>query len=154
PRRVEAQQQQNEIERHLLGYDDPGDPSSGLSRADIEAATPQPALRWLSPQQGGFTGKILGGVGDVGALLSSIVGKPIGAPRASVSELAEASKLRVAHSKDIAQKRLEGLLADPNAKEGDVLAAAAAAGGTDQAMRAYYHLHAPAGRPPGSAFGA
>src|SRR5262245_65809112 len=74
PRSVEAQQIQNEQTRALLT-------GSGIPDADIQAATPEPMLRWLSPKQGGFTGKVLGGVGDVGAILSTVVGKPIKAPR-------------------------------------------------------------------------
>jgi hypothetical protein len=146
PRRVEAQQQQAEIERQLLQ-------GSGLSQADIEAATPQPALRWLSPQQGGFTGKILGGVGDVGSLISSVVGRPIAAPRATISELAEASKLRTAHAKDIAEKNLATILQDPKSTPQDISAAAVAAGNMDAALRYRGRMDMPA-RPPGSAFAA
>src|SRR5215467_7506074 len=107
PRRIEAAEQQNAIERQLLS-------GTGMSQADIEAATPQPHMRWLSPAQGGFTGKVLGGVGDVGSILSTIVGKPIPSPRASLSDLAESNKLRTAFAKDQAQKRLISVVKDPN----------------------------------------
>src|SRR5262245_16757117 len=144
PRRVEAEEQQNAIERPLLA-------GTGMSQGDIEAATPQPHMRWLSPAQGGFTGKVLGGVGDVGSVLSTIVGKPLPSPRASLAELAESTKMRTAFSQQQAKNRLVSILKDPNAKRSDVLAAAAEAGSTDAVIRAYGALGA-GPKPPGSAF--
>src|SRR5262245_3933177 len=146
PRRVEAAEQQNAIERQLLS-------GTGMSQADIEAATPQPSMRWLSPAQGGFTGKVLGGVGDVGSVLSTIVGKPLPSPRASLAELAESSKMRAGFAKEQAKHRLVSPLRDPNAKREDVLAAAAEAGSTDAVIRAYGALGA-GPKPPSSLFGA
>src|SRR5215510_6836726 len=73
PRRVEAEEQQNAIERQLLA-------GTGMSQADIEAATPQPHMRWLSPAQGGFTGKVLGGVGDVGSVLYTTLFRSASSP--------------------------------------------------------------------------
>lgn len=145
PRRVEAEEQQNAIERQLLA-------GTGMSQADIEAATPQPHMRWLSPAQGGFTGKVLGGVGDVGSVLSTIVGKPLPSPRASLADLAESSKMRAGFAKEQAHKRLVAALQDPNAKRSDVLAAAAEAGSTDAVIRAYGIGGGP--KPPGSPFAA
>jgi hypothetical protein len=131
PRRIQYQQQQNEMTRALLQ-------GSGIPQADIAAATPEPSMRWLSPQQGGFTGKVLGGVGDVGALLSTIVGKPLTAPRASLSDLAAASKMRSGFQQQQAKTRLVNLLKDPKAKREDVLAAAAEAGaGAGEILRGY-----------------
>lgn len=144
PRRVEAQEQQNAIERQLLQ-------GTGMSQADIEAATPQPGMRWLSPAQGGFTGKVLGGVGDVGSVLSTIVGKPIPSPRASLAELAESTKMRTAFSKEQARRRFIDVVKDPKSTSQDIAAAGAEAGSLDEAMR---FLRPTAPRPPGSAFAA
>jgi hypothetical protein len=145
PRRIQYQQQQNAMTRALLQ-------GSGIPQADIAAATPEPSMRWLSPQQGGFTGKVLGGVGDVGALLSTIVGKPLTAPRASLSDLAAASKLRSGFQQQQAKTRLITLLKDPNAKRSDVLAAAAEAGaGAGEILRGY---GATGPKAPGSLFAA
>jgi hypothetical protein len=131
PRRIQYQQQQNAMTRALLQ-------GSGIPESDIAAATPEPSMRWLSPQQGGFTGKVLGGVGDVGALLSTIVGKPLTAPRASLSDLAAASKMRSGFQQQQAKSRLVNLLRDPKAKREDVLAAAAEAGaGAGEILRGY-----------------
>ena len=144
PRRVEAAEQQNAIERQLLQ-------GTGMSQADIEAATPQPSMRWLSPAQGGFTGKVLGGVGDVGSILSTIVGKPIPSPRASLAELAESSKMRAGFAKEQARRRFIDVVKDPKSTSQDIAAAGAEAGSMDEAMR---FLRPTAPRPPGSAFAA
>src|SRR5262249_56455143 len=77
----------------------------------IEAATPEPMMRWLSPKQGGFTGKVLGGVGDVGSILSTVVGKPVKAPRLELADLAASNTLRVGFQKQQAQKKLEDAIA-------------------------------------------
>jgi hypothetical protein len=145
PRRVEAQQQQSDIERQLLQ-------GSGMSQADIEAATPQPAMRWLSPQQGGFTGKVLGGVGDVGSLISSIVGKPIAAPRASMSDLADANKMRVAHQKDLAEADLLDKMTHGGTPQ-EIAALGIKSGHGDAAFRYLGRETGPA-HPPGSPFAA
>src|SRR5215510_14841545 len=125
PRRVEAEEQQNESERQLLA-------GTGMSQADIEAATPQPHMRWLSPAQGGFTGKVLGGVGDVGSVLSTIVGKPLPSPRASLAELAESTKMRTAFSQQQAKNRFIEVVKDPKSTSQDIAAAGAAAGSLDE----------------------
>jgi hypothetical protein len=145
PRRIEAQQQQSDIERQLLQ-------GSGMSQTDIDAATPQPSMRWLSPQQGGFTGKILGGVGDVGSLLSSVVGKPIAAPRASLSDLAEASKMRIAHQKDLAEADLIDKM-QHGGKPEEIAALGIKSGHGDAAFRYLGRSTGPQ-HPPGSPFAA
>lgn len=128
PHTVEAQQTENEQMRALLA-------GSGIPQAQIDAATPEPALRWLSPKQGGFTGKILGGVGDVGAILSTVVGKPVKAPRMTLDEIAAASKLRSETAKAAAQKHLQDVIADPNSTDRDIGAAAVAAGSVEGGVR-------------------
>ena len=144
PRRVEAAEQQNAIERQLLA-------GTGMSQADIEAATPQPSMHWLSPQQGGFTGKVLGGVGDVGSLLSTIVGKPIPSPRASLADLAESSKMRAEFAKEQSRRRFVDVVKDPKSTPQDIAAAGAEAGSMDAALR---FLRPAPPRQPGSAFAA
>jgi len=66
---------------------------TGMSQAEIDKMFPDAPLGFLRPGEG-VGGKILGGVGDVGALISTIAGQPIGPPRASISDLAAASKMR------------------------------------------------------------
>jgi hypothetical protein len=128
PNQVQAQQQQNAQTQALLK-------DSGIPDEMIKAATPEPMLRWLSPQQGGFTGHLLGGVGDVGSILSSVVGKPVAAPRMQLSDLAEASKLRVAHQQGLAKDELGRVIMDPKSTKRDIASAAIKAGSTDQALR-------------------
>jgi hypothetical protein len=128
PNQVQNQQIQNEQTRAMLQ-------GSGIPDDMIKAATPEPMMRWLSPQQGGFTGHVLGGVGDVGSILSTIVGKPVAAPRMTVPELAEASKLRVAHAQALAKDDLGRIIMDPKSTKRDIAGAAIKAGSTDQALR-------------------
>src|SRR5262245_58110407 len=78
---------------------------TGLTEAEINKMLPDAPMGWLRPGEG-VGGKILGGVGDVGALLSTIAGQPIGPPRASISELAAASKMRIEHQKQNAYEAL------------------------------------------------
>lgn len=131
PHTVEAQQNENEQMKALLA-------GSGIPQAQIDAATPEPALRWLSPKQGGFTGKVLGGVGDVGAILSSVVGKPVKAPRMGLDEIASAAKLRAAAAKDRAEQDLANVIADPKSTDRQIGLAAVRAGNTDAGLR-YLH---------------
>src|SRR5262245_11292124 len=143
PPSVENQQIANEqLKAQLTG--------TGVPQADIEAATPEPALRWLSPKQGGFTGKILGGVGDMGALLSTVIGKPIKAPRLEVSDLAEASRLRTAYQKQQAEKSLQDAI-NRGASNQEIGRLAVAAGNVDAGLR---FLHADDYKAPGSIFAA
>jgi hypothetical protein len=143
PRQVQAQQIGNEQTRALLE-------GSGLPPELIKTATPEPMLRWLSPQQGGFTGKVLGGVGDVGSILSTVVGKPVKAPRMELSDLAAASKLRSGHAEELAKRRLGDVIMDPKSTPRDIAAASIAAGNTSDALR----LLRPGGeRPPASVLG-
>ncbi len=144
PRQVQAQQMGNEQTRMLLK-------DSGLPPEMIAAATPEPMLRWLSPQQGGFMGHVLGGVGDVGSILSTVVGKPVKAPRMELSDLAEASKLRVAHQQGLAKEELGKVIMDPTKSRRDIAAAAIKAGSTDQALRLMRGDGE--GRPPASILG-
>jgi hypothetical protein len=109
---------------------------TGLDPADINAMYPDAPLQWLSPgDKPGIGGKILGGVGDVGALLSTIAGQPIGPPRASVTEIASAAKLRSQHGKDIAEANLQQVLADPKSTPEQIRAAMAATGNIDATGR-------------------
>jgi hypothetical protein len=117
----------------------------------IAAATPEPMLRWLSPQQGGFMGHVLGGVGDVGSILSTVVGKPVKAPRMELSDLAAASKLRSGHAAELAKKRLGEVILDPKSTKRQIAEAAVAAGSTDQALRLVRGDED--GRPPASILG-
>jgi hypothetical protein len=128
PRSVEAQQLENEQKRAMLA-------GSGIPEDQIAAATPEPMLRWLSPKQGGFTGKVLGGVGDVGAILSTVVGKPVKAPRMDLSDLASASRLRVEHQKALAQQHLQDVIAKPGATDKEIGEAAIAAGSIEGGLR-------------------
>ena len=143
PNQVQNQQIQNEQTRALLQ-------GSGIPDDMIKAATPEPMMRWLSPQQGGFTGHVLGGVGDVGSILSTIVGKPVAAPRMTLPELAEASKLRAAHQQGLAKDALGQVIMDPKSTKRDIAAAAIKAGSTDQALRL---MRGDEGRPPASILG-
>lgn len=145
PRRIEVQQQQRDIERQLLQ-------GSGMSQEDIDAATPQPSMRWLSPQQGGFTGKVLGGVGDVGSILSSIVGHPIAAPRASLSDLAAANKMRTAHAQSQAEEQMFDKMTH-GGTPAEIAALGIKSGHGDAAIRYFSHANDPA-KVPGSAFAA
>src|SRR5262245_44337503 len=84
--------------------------NTGMTEDEIRNVLPDAPLQWLSPgtpgEPTGIGGKIMGGVGDVGALLSTIAGQPIGPPRASMSELAAASKMRIEHQKQNAYEAL------------------------------------------------
>src|SRR4029450_11323824 len=72
PRQVQNQQIANEQMKTLLA-------GSGLPEDMIKAATPEPSMRWLSAGQPGFGGTVLGGVGDVGAILATAGGGGAGA---------------------------------------------------------------------------
>src|SRR4029453_19343200 len=87
PRQVEGQQIENEQQKALLK-------EAGYDEATIAKMAPQPRMRWLSAGQPGFGGAVLGGVGDVGSILTTIVGKPIKAPRMELSDIAAASTMR------------------------------------------------------------
>ena len=143
PRQVQNQQIQNEQTKALLK-------DSGLPEEMIKSATPEPMMRWLSPQQGGFTGHVLGGVGDVGSILSTVVGKPVKAPRVDIADLASASKLRSAHAEALAKKNLGDVIMNPKSSKRDIAAAAITAGSTDQALRL---MRGDEGRPPASILG-
>jgi hypothetical protein len=128
PRSLQYEQQSAEAHRKLLE-------DTGIDPGDIKSMYPDAPMHWLQAGDQGIGGKILGGVGDVGALLSTIAGKPIGPPRASVTELASASKLRSQHGKDLAEKELTRVLADPNSTPSQRAAAFAATGNIDATGR-------------------
>src|SRR5262245_30150267 len=83
---------------------------TGMTDDEINKVLPDAPLQWMSPgtpgEPTGIGGKILGGVGDVGALLSTIAGQPIGPPRASITDLAAASKMRKQFSETNALDKL------------------------------------------------
>ena len=87
PRSAQYAQQDAEAHRRMLE-------GTGVDPADIRAMYPDAPMQWLAASDKGVGGKILGGVGDVGALISTIAGQPIGPPRMGISEVAQASKLR------------------------------------------------------------
>lgn len=128
PQQIGNQQIQNEQTRLMLK-------DSGLPPEMIAAATPEPSMRWLSAHQPGFGGKVLGGVGDVGSILTTIVGKPIKAPRMELSDLAAASTLRTKHGQELAKKRLGAVILDPKSTNKDIAAAAIESGDTNEALR-------------------
>jgi len=99
---------------------------TGLTEAEINKMLPDAPMGWLRPGEG-VGGKILGGVGDVGALLSTIAGQPIGPPRASISELAAASKMR----KEFKQQNAYEALAASVEKDDPTGAALIRAGNVD-----------------------
>jgi len=66
---------------------------TGMSDAEILKVLPDAPMGWMRAGPG-VGGRILGGVGDVGALISTIAGQPIGPPRATMTDLAAASKMR------------------------------------------------------------
>jgi hypothetical protein len=144
PRQVQGQQIQNEQMRMMLK-------DSGIPEEMITAATPEPSMRWLSAGQPGFGGKVLGGVGDVGSILTTVVGKPVTAPRMDIGDLASASRMRVAHQQAQAQKRLGEVILDPKSTPRDIAAASIEAGNTSDALR----LLRPdsGGKPPASVLG-
>jgi hypothetical protein len=144
PRQVEGQQIENEQQKALLK-------EAGYDEATIAKMAPQPRMRWLSAGQPGFGGKVLGGVGDVGSILTTIVGKPIKAPRMEMSDLAAMSTMRAKNAQALAQKRLGEVIMDPKSTPRDIAAASVAAGNTDAALR----LMRPdsGGRPPASILG-
>src|SRR5262245_57000973 len=110
PRSVQYAQQDALQKRAMLK-------DTGMTDAEINQLLPDAPMQWLSPgkpgEPTGIGGKILGGVGDVGALLSTIVGQPIGPPRASVSDLASASKMRLEYKKQQAYEDLAKDVTDP-----------------------------------------
>jgi hypothetical protein len=144
PRQVQGEQIQNEQTAALLK-------EAGYPDEMIAKAAPQPRLRWLSAGQPGFGGTILGGVGDVGSILSTVVGKPVKAPRMELSDLAAASTMRAKNAQALAQKRLGDVVLDPKSTNRDIAAASIAAGNTSDALR----LMRPdsGGRPPASILG-
>jgi hypothetical protein len=130
PRRVEYQQAESDLLRQQLE-------GTGLSPEQIASATPDAAMKWLSPaEHPGIGGTILGGVGDVGALLSTIAGRPIEPPRASIGELAAASKLRSEYAKSQKEQQLVDAMAAGKTPE-EVAALGVASGNTDAALRLY-----------------
>jgi hypothetical protein len=144
PRQVQNQQIANEQMKTLLA-------GSGLPDEMIKAATPEPSMRWLSAGQPGFGGKVLGGVGDVGSILTTVVGKPIKAPRMELADLAAASKLRSSHAEQLAKQRLSQVIMDPKSTKRDIAAASIAAGNTQEAIRLMRGDGE--GRPPASILG-
>jgi hypothetical protein len=111
PRSVQYAQEDALRHRKLLE-------GTGIDPADINAMYPDAPLHWLraGPDRSGIGGKILGGVGDVGALLSTIAGQPIGPPRLSVSDLAESSKLRSKYKEQQTLNELAKTETDPVGK--------------------------------------
>jgi len=105
PRSAQYAQQDVLQKRQLLK-------DTGMDDAEISKVLPDAPLQWLSPGQG-IGGKVLGGVGDVGALLSTIAGQPIGPPRASISDLAAASKMRKQFKESQAYDELAKNVSDP-----------------------------------------
>jgi hypothetical protein len=110
PRSLQYQQQEAEAHRKMLE-------GTGIDPSEVQSMYPDAPMHWLQAGDQGVGGKILGGVGDVGALLSTIAGKPIGPPRASVTELASAAKLRKGVQKDKAESALSAAItAGPQSK--------------------------------------
>jgi hypothetical protein len=148
PRQVQYQQQASDaLRQNLTG--------TGMSQSQIDAAAPQPGLRWLSPANyEGIGGKVLGGVGDVGALISTIAGKPVGPPRTSISDLADLSKMRVAKQKGDAEENLRKILADPNSTPEQIRAGFGATGNIDATGRVTSALFGGANKGPTSIWSA
>lgn len=96
--------------------------NTGLSQGEIDAIAPTDApMGWLRAGPG-VGGKILGGVGDVGTLLSTIAGKPIGPPRADLSEIASAAKMRTEFAQQGKLKTLQQRMAEgPRTKQDGTL---------------------------------
>src|SRR5262245_26883662 len=65
-----------------------------LTEEQLNEFVPDPGPQWLSAGQAnkpgvrGVFGKVLSGVGDLGSIIAAIAGRPVGAPRMDVGDLA------------------------------------------------------------------
>src|SRR5262245_20242549 len=109
PRSAQYAQESAEAHRRMLQ-------DTGVDPADIKEMYPDAPLQWLAESDKGIGGKILGGVGDVGALLSTIAGKPIGPPRMGISDIASASKMRKQFREEQSLNELAKTETDPVGK--------------------------------------
>ena len=109
PRSAQYAQESAEAHRRMLQ-------GTGIDPADIKQMYPDAPLQWLAASNQGIGGKILGGVGDVGALISTIAGQPIGPPRMGISDIANASKLRAKYKEQQSLDELAKTETDPVGK--------------------------------------
>jgi hypothetical protein len=127
PRTAQYGQQQALQQRSLM---------EGLFTPEqIQAAAPDAPLQWLSADRPGIGGKILGGVGDVGSILSSVLGRPIGPPRTTVAELAQIRNAQIDKQKRDAQARAATIIGDKTKSPEEKAQALAEAGAFDAAGR-------------------
>src|SRR5262245_2767566 len=95
PRQIEAATAQQHMMRQLYKDYDPT-----LTEEQLNEFAPDPGPQWLSAGQAnkpgvrGVFGKVLSGVGDLGSIIAAIAGRPVGAPRMDVGDLAAASRMR------------------------------------------------------------
>src|SRR5215813_4641477 len=109
PRSAQYAQESAEAHRRMLQ-------DTGIDPADIKEMYPDAPLQWLAASDKGIGGKILGGVGDVGALLSTIAGQPIGPPRMGISDIANAAKMRKQYKEEQSLNELAKTETDPVGK--------------------------------------
>ncbi len=110
PRAVEAQQQQAQLNRALLAG------LGGMTPEQAAQASPDPRLGWLSAGQQGTAGKILGPIGDVGLILSSVLGNPVPAPRVGLGQAAALSQVGLNRQKQEAAGKAAQTFTDPRAR--------------------------------------
>lgn len=123
PSRVQAATQQQDVQRQLLEQASQV-PDSGISPEDVNQYAPPVGLQFLNPDAiskagypgSGTIGKIVGGVGDIGEVISALFGGPVGAPRVPLSELTALSALKANAGDRQAREDLAGSFTNPRAK--------------------------------------
>jgi len=130
PRQIQYQHEASQgLRSQLAGLD--------LTDDQMNAIAPEPGMSWLGAGPG-VGGKILGGIGDVGSLISAIAGKPVTPPRTSISDIAAISKLRQQKKQGESEAALQEAMRLGKTPE-EVASLGVAAGSTDQALRLYSH---------------
>jgi hypothetical protein len=120
PARVREANAQAGVERAFL---EANAPALGISPDQLDlyapkANLPGPMLSGLNNRLGGIPGKILGPVGEVGSILSSLLGGPLSGqpPRVPLANLSTLAQLKGAHRKEEATDAFAGTMTNPAAK--------------------------------------
>jgi len=103
PRQVQYQQQQAALDRALLKMAMPE-----KTDEELNTLVASPALGFLSAGGEGVGRKVLGGVGDIGTMLSSLMGQPLPAMRVDPGEAGSLAQLELKRKEIDREEKLGG----------------------------------------------